>query len=127
MLFPHISFKEIDKVNRAIDNPNRKMVAMQSTGIIDPKAMDVFNLGKHGHRKFNHSIPSAFMAAFMVSPEHAAELAMAHLVADKMGNYIHDAVGSDNKDIIEGMINKNYTLFRETNGMKTPRKKKMFY
>lgn len=127
MLFPNIPFKTIDKVNRAIDNPNKKMLALQESNIIDPKMMDVFNLGKHGHRKYNHSVPSAFMAAFMVDQEHAAELAIAHLIADRMGNYLHDNVGSNNKDILEGVINKNYELFRQTNGMKVPKSKKMFY
>lgn len=127
MLFPNIPFKTIDAVNRAIDNPNKKMMALQQSGIIDPKMFDIFNLGKHGHRKYNHSVPSAFMAAFMVNQEHAAELAIAHLIADRMGNYMHDNLGSANKDIAEGIINKNYELFRQTNGLGTPRQKKMFY
>jgi hypothetical protein len=118
---------KIDKVNRAIDNPDKKMVALQSTGIIDPKMMDVFGLSKHGHRKFNHTIPSAFMAAFMVDPEHAADLAMVHLVADKMSNYLHDSIGPDEKDIFEGMINKSYAMFKETNGIPTRKSKRMFY
>ena len=127
MFLPHVPLYKIDAVNRAIDNPNKKMLALQKSGIIDPRYMDVFNLGKHGHRKYNHSVPSAFIAAYMEDPEHAAELSIIHLMADRMGNYIHDAVGTDNKEILEALINKNYSMFKQTNGVKSRRERKMYY
>jgi hypothetical protein len=127
MLFPHIPVGIIEKVNRSIDNPDKKMVALQTSGIIDPKMLDLFGLTGHGHRRYNHSVPSAFMAAYMVNPEHAADIAMSHLIADKMSNYLHDSVGPDEKDIYEGMINKCYSMFKETNGIPSRKSKRMFY
>jgi hypothetical protein len=126
-LYPHIPFKTIEKVNSAIDNPDRKMVMFQNSGIFDPKYMDLFGLTKHGgHRKYNHSIPSAFMAAYTVDPTHAAELAVAHLFADKMSNMMHDRLGSANKDIAESMLNKQYEMFRLMSVPKRRRKTFLF-
>jgi hypothetical protein len=127
MFKPDIPLYKIDAVNRAIDNPDKKMLALQKTGVIDPKFLDVFNLGRHGHRRYNHSIPSAFMAAYMVDPENAIELSMIHLMADRMGNYVHDTIGTDNKEIWEAMINKSYSMFKQTNGIKTRKQKRMYY
>lgn len=126
-MFPDIPLYKIDRVNRAIDNPSKQMLALQQTGVINNKMMDAFGLTKHGHRKYNHTPESAIMAAYMVDPDHAADLAITHLLADKMGNYLHDNVGIDNKEILEGVINKAYSLYKETNGIKTNKKKKMFF
>jgi len=126
LFYPHIPFKTIDKVNHAIDNPSKALMKMQDNGIMDPKMLDVMGLTKHGHRKYNHSLPTSIMAAFLAEPNYAAELAMVHLLADKMGNMLHDAVGSDDKDIMEGMINKSYAMFKASNGIPS-RKKKMNY
>jgi hypothetical protein len=125
-LFPHISFKIIDETNRAIDSPDKKMLALQQSGVIDPRVMDIFKLGKQGHRKYNHSVPSAFLSAYQISPRYAADLAIAHLLADRMGNYMHDSIGTESKEVVEALINKQYALFRETSGF-ARRKKKMFY
>lgn len=128
MWAPHIPLRTIDKVNSAIDNPNRKMVALQNSGIIDNKTMDYFKLGKHGHRKYNHSIASAFAAAYMVDPKHAADLAMIHLIGDRMSNYMHDRVGTSDKEVIESLINKQYDMFRITSDFgRKRRQKKMYY
>ena len=126
-MFPHISLSRIDKVNRAIDNPSKQMIALQQSGVIDNKMMDAFGLTKHGHRKFNHTPQSAIMTAYLVDPENAADLAITHLLADKMGNYLHDSVGTDDKEILEGVINKAYSLYKQTNGIKTRKSKKMFF
>lgn len=126
MLFPHIPFRVIDATNRAIDSPNKKMIALQTAGVVDPRALDVFKLTKQGHRKYNHSVPSAFLAAYQINPEHAADLAIAHLLADRMGNYMHDSVGTESKEVIESLINKQYALFRETAGYARKRTKMYF-
>lgn len=100
---------------------------LQNEGIIDPKLLDVFNLTRHSHRKYNHSLPTSMMAAMLVDPDHAAELAMVHLMADKMGNMMHDTLGSaEDKEIMESLINKSYAMFKATNGIPT-RKKQMNY
>jgi hypothetical protein len=115
-------------VNRAIDSPDKKMLALQQSGVIDPRVMDVFKLTGHGHRRYNHSVPSAFLSAYQVDPKHAADLAIAHLLADRMGNYMHDNVGTESKEVVEALINKQYALFRETSSWKKERKRtKMFY
>ena len=127
MYYPHIPFKIIDRVNHSIDNPSKALMKMQDIGVIDPRMLDVFGLTKHAHRKYNHSLPTSMMAAFLADPDHAAELAMVHLLADKMGNMIHDAVGTDQKEILEGMINHSYTMFRATNGIPKRSKKMNYY
>jgi hypothetical protein len=126
MFFPHIPYKTIDKVNSAIDNPNRKMVMLQNSGIVDPRYMDAFGLSRHGHRKYNHSIPSAFMASFMVDPEHATELAMAHLFVDKLGNYLHDIMGTEDKEVAEALFNQQFARYRALTSPKGRNRKKMF-
>jgi hypothetical protein len=128
MLFPHIPFKTIDGVNRAIDNPDKKMLALQQSGVINPQVMDWFKLTKHGHRKYNHSVPSAFLSAYQIDPKHAADLAIAHLLADRIGNYMHDSIGTESKEVVEALINKQYALFRETSDFARRRKSnKMYY
>jgi hypothetical protein len=128
MCWPHIPFRIIDEVNRSIDNPDKKMIALQQSGVIDPKAMDLFKLNKSaGHRKYNHTIPSAFLSAYQISPKYAADLAIVHLLADRMSNYMHDAMGSESKEVQEALINKNYALFRETSGFKRNKRRKMYF
>lgn len=117
MYRPDISFKKIRAVNAAIDSPSRKMVALQNAGIFDPAMFDLFKLRKTAaHRKYNHSVPSAFIAAYMVDPKNAAELALIHLMADRMGNYYHDRFGTSDKEVIEALVNKQYDMFQMTKG-----------
>lgn len=124
MFFPSIPIKTIDKANHSIDNPDRKMVALQNSGIIDKHAFDVFKLSKHGHRNYNHTVPSAFLAAFMVDKEHAFELAMSHLMADRMSNLMHDRLGASDKNVLEALINKQYEIMRATGAFSTGKVKK---
>jgi hypothetical protein len=67
------------------------------------------------------------MAAYMVNPKYAADLAMIHLYADRMSNLMHDRLGSADKDVAESLINKQFDMFKALNGYKRPRQKRMFY
>lgn len=127
MLFPNIPFRTIDKINSAIDNPDRKAIAMQNSGLFSRKELDTFGLTRQGHRKFNHTVDSAIMAAFMVDPKNAFELAMTHLLVDKMGNYVHDRMGSNGKDMYEAQLNQMIDSYRQTNMGYAPRKRKQMF
>lgn len=103
------------------------MKALQNSGMFDNKMLDAFGLKNHGHRKYNHGIDGAFFSAYMVSPEHAVDLAMTHLMLDKMGNLLNDTVGNDEKDIVEGTINKFCSVYRENVLGIKPRRKRMYF
>lgn len=122
-----IPFKTIDRVNSAIDNPNKAMIAIQQSGMFNSKELDTFKLRSHGHRKFNHSPMSAFMSAYMIDPKNAMDLAMMHLTLDKLSNYMVDTVGINERDLWEANFNKFVDLYRQTHMGYAPRKKKMFF
>ena len=126
MMFPHISYRVIDKVNSSIDNPSKRMIAIQNSGLFDRNVFDAFGLTKHGHRKYNHDTASAIFNAYMVDPKNAAELAITHLALDRFGNFLHDTYGTDEKDAFEVMLNKWMNLDKANRGMRT-RQKRMFF
>ena len=127
IFYPDIPAYKIDKINSAIDNPSKRIIMLQNSGIYNPGVYDVFGLRKHGHRKDSHDVTTAAFNAFMVDRERGVELAMTHLLADKMSNYMIDTLGTENKEIMESLINKWYTLYKESNLGIKKRTKRMFY
>jgi len=130
LFFPNLKFSEIDRVNAAIDNPDRKMIAFQNAagGLFNKNTMDFFGLTKQGgHRVYNHSMDSAIMAGFLANSNHAPELAMTHLLLDKMSNYMNDIMGSENKRVAESLLHAVYSMGKPARGEKVIKRKKMFY
>lgn len=130
LFFPHLKFSEIDRVNAAIDNPDRKMVAFQNAtgGLFNKNTMDFFGLTKQGgHRVYNHSVDTAVMAAFLANSRNAPELAMTHLMLDKMSNYMNDIMGSENKRVAESLLHAVYAMGKPARGERTRKRPKMFY
>lgn len=121
MMFPNVSYKTIDKINSSIDNPSKRMIAIQNSGLFDKNVFDAFGLTKHGHRKYNHDIASAMFNGYMSSPQHGAEIAITHLALDRFGNMLHDLYGSNEKDAFEVMLNKWLSMERAT------KQKRMFF
>lgn len=126
LFFPDCKMGEIDRVNAAIDNPDKKMIAVQRFGgpFGSKTAMDFFGLSRHGHRATNHTVDTAVMAAMLTGAQNAPELAMTHLLADRMSNYMNDMFGVENKEIAEALFNHSYVTGKT--GRKR-RRKQMFF
>lgn len=111
LFYGDMRMKDLDIINRSLDKPTQKMTILQNRGLI-PRGMDkVFNLGKSSHhRSYNHSPSTAITAALLsgAKGKHVAEVAIMHLVADKMSNMIHDKIGTDRRDMFESMITMQY-------------------
>jgi hypothetical protein len=104
--FPHIPNASIDKIHHRLDSP--KPIDKTINTLYDPKAIDTFGLTRHGHRKVNHDPIGAMLAGYMVDPNHGIEIAMSHQFEDLLGNVLHDAVGTETKELVKAALNLSF-------------------
>lgn len=107
-LLPYVSVDDIDKVSSRLDNPsNVDMIATNFFGGGSQKQnTDIFGLTRRGgHRSWNHDVASAMLIGYMSNQKFGVDIAIAHLLEDHLSNMLIDAVGIDQKEVLESLIN----------------------
>ena len=121
MMYPHIPLKDIMQVNSRLDNA--KMMDKTMRAVFGGKeTTDFFGLTGHGHRKYNHDMGSALLAANLVSKQYGAKIAIGHLMQDTFSNMLVDKYGVEGRDLFEAVF--NYSV---ANKRRTGRKRKTMY
>src|SRR5215210_4023419 len=112
-LFPHLKMSTIDNANSAIDNPSRlqryRYRKFFGSNELPHPIQGALGVDARGHRRYNHDLVGGFLACFEIDPKHAMELFMSHIILDRISDNIRNTAGSDKRDLIQSLMNINYT------------------
>jgi hypothetical protein len=103
----------IDMGNASIDNPSRakrySYRKLLGTNELPSNVEGMLGVDVRGHRRYNHDIVSGFLAASEVSPKHAGEIFLGHMLADKLSDQLRNSVGSGRRDLFETLVDIQHT------------------
>ena len=108
--FPHLPARDIFRVNHAIDNVSLTGAAMNRAvnsrykqyNMKNP--MDIFNLGRGGHRSYNHDLMTGMITAYSAAGTNGIYAMLGHYFADSFSNILLENMGSTGRNLFETLL-----------------------